>query len=306
MTFKSNQRLKIAVGIPSTGRANILAATVPLIERQSRLPDQIVICTLQPSDIPEHFGEGMSIPLVLLQSFSGLAKQRNDIIRSVAEFDLLLFLDDDFLMAPNYIAEVEQLFLEHDDIVVSTGNVLVDGIGTPGIQVKEGAMLLQALLKDPASRPDMLKDIYNGYGCNMTLRLDILRDNDIWFDENLPLYCWLEDVDLSRLLAKHGRIVKSNKQRGIHLGVKSGRTSGIKLGYSQIANPYYLARKGTMVYSKAMAMATKNLLANIVGSIAPEAWIDRKGRLKGNALALFDLLRGRISPSGVLGVEKAD
>ncbi|MEP7456480.1 glycosyltransferase family 2 protein [Phyllobacterium sp. SB3] len=306
MTSRSDQRLKIAVGIPSTGRANILAATVPLIEKQTRLPDQIVICTLRTSDIPESFGEEMNIPLMLLQSPAGLAKQRNDIIRSLGDFDLLLFLDDDFLMAPDYIAEVEQLFLEHDDIVMSTGNVLVDGIGTPGIQVREGTTLLQALLKDPASRPDMLKDIYNGYGCNMTLRLDVLRNNDIWFDENLPLYCWLEDVDLSRLLARHGRIVKSNKQRGIHLGVKSGRTSGIRLGYSQIANPYYLAGKGTMVRSRAMAVATKNLIANIVGSIAPEAWIDRKGRLKGNALALFDLLRGRISPSGVLDVEKAD
>lgn len=306
MIYESKQRLKIAVGIPSTGRAKILAATVPLIEKQNRLPDLIVICTLKPSDTPGNLGEGLSVPMLSLQSTSGLAKQRNDIIRSSADFDILLFLDDDFLMAPNYIAEVEKLFLEHDDIVISTGNVLVDGIGTAGIQVNEGASLLQALLDDPSSRPDLLKDVYNGYGCNMSLRLDVIRRNNILFDENLPLYCWLEDVDLSRLLAKHGRIVKSNKQRGIHLGVKSGRTSGIKLGYSQIANPYYLARKGTMAFSKAIVMASRNLIANIFGSISPEAWIDRKGRLKGNGLALFDLLRGRISPSGVLDVEKAD
>jgi GT2 family glycosyltransferase len=304
--LEPERRLKIAVGIPSTGRANILSATLPLIEQQNRVPDQIVICTLRSSDIPVDLGEGMTTPLLLLQSSSGLARQRNDILRSVGDFDILLFLDDDFLMAPNYIAEVEQLFLEHQDIVVSTGNVLVDGIGTPGIQVKEGAVLLQALLENSASLPEKLKDVYNGYGCNMTLRLDVLRRNDIWFDENLPLYCWLEDVDLSRLLAKHGRVVKSNRQRGIHLGVKSGRTSGIKFGYSQIANPYYLARKGTMVCSKALAMASKNLVANIVGSISPESWIDRKGRLKGNGLALFDLLRGRISPAGVHDVEKGD
>lgn len=61
-----------------------------------------------------------------------------------------------------------------------------------------------------------------------------------------------------------------------------------------------------MAFSKAIAMASKNLIANIFGSISPEAWIDRKGRLKGNGLALFDLLRGKISPSGVLDVEKAD
>ncbi len=306
MASDAKRRLKIGVGIPSTGRSDILAGTVPLIDKQTRLPEKIVLCTLKPSDVPANIGEGMKVPVTALLSTPGLAKQRNQILREHADMDILLFLDDDFLMAPNYIAEVERLFLEQSDIVVATGDVLVDGIGTPGIQVAEGAVILKALLEDPEDSPETLENVYNGYGCNMSLRMDVLRRENIQFDENLPLYCWLEDVDLSRLLAKHGRIVKSYRQRGIHLGVKSGRTSGIKLGYSQIANPHYLARKGTMLTSKAVIMAAKNVLANAAGSFSPESWIDRKGRLKGNGLALLDLLRGRISPSGILTVEKTD
>ncbi len=61
-----------------------------------------------------------------------------------------------------------------------------------------------------------------------------------------------------------------------------------------------------MLTSKALAMATKNILANAAGSLSPESWIDRKGRLKGNGLALLDLVRGRISPGGILTVEKTD
>ncbi|MBZ9656864.1 glycosyltransferase family 2 protein [Phyllobacterium lublinensis] len=306
MASDVKRQLRIGVGIPSTGRADILAGTVPLIDKQTCLPEKIVLCTLKPSDVPENIGDGMTVPVTTLISSSGLAKQRNEILKELADMDVLVFLDDDFLMAPNYIAEVERLFLEQRDIVVATGDVLVDGIGTPGIQVSEGSVILKAFLQNPEEGPEVLEEVYNGYGCNMSLRMDVLRRHNLWFDENLPLYCWLEDVDLSRLLAKHGRIVKSNKQRGIHLGVKSGRTSGIKLGYSQIANPHYLARKGTMLTSMALTMATKNILANAFGSLSPESWIDRKGRLKGNALALLDLVRGRISPNGILTVEKTD
>ena len=33
---------------------------------------------------------------------------------------------------------------------------------------------------------------------------------------------------------------------GVHMGAKGGRTSGRRLGYSQIANPVYLLRKKTI------------------------------------------------------------
>ena len=40
------------------------------------------------------------------------------------------------------------------------------------------------------------------------------------FDENLPLYGWLEDVDFCRQLARYGRIVKNIRLIGVHLGSK--------------------------------------------------------------------------------------
>ena len=66
------------------------------------------------------------------------------------------------------------------------------------------------------------------------------------FDENLPLYGWAEDVDFCRQLATYGRIVENARTTGVHLGSNSGRTSGVCFGYSQIANPLYLWRKGTL------------------------------------------------------------
>jgi hypothetical protein len=37
-----------------------------------------------------------------------------------------------------------------------------------------------------------------------------------------------------------------------------------------------------------------------VKSLRSEPWIDRRGRLKGNLLAMFDVLRGRSDPRRIL------
>ena len=122
------------------------------------------------------------------------------------------------------------------------------------------------------------------------------------FDERLPLYAWLEDVDFSRRLACHGRIVKVPSARGVHLGVKSGRQSGVRLGYSQVANPIYLMRKGTCCYRKASYQMAQNLLMNFARSLWPEPYIDRQGRAFGNARAILDLIVGRLNPSRILSL----
>jgi hypothetical protein len=87
---------------------------------------------------------------------------------------------------------------------------------------------------------------------------------------------------------------------GVHLGVKSGRISGLRFGYSQIANPLYLHRKGTLALSRAVRQMTRNVLSNAARALRPEPWCDRRGRLRGNALAARDWLRGRLDPRRIL------
>lgn len=83
------------------------------------------------------------------------------------------------------------------------------------------------------------------------------------------------------------------------MGQKNGRLSGVMLGYSQIANSLYLAQKATVprVYWR---LRVKNIAANVLRSFAPEPYVDRRGRLKGNLMALSDLMRGKMSPSRIL------
>jgi GT2 family glycosyltransferase len=143
--------------------------------------------------------------------------------------------------------------------------------------------------------------VFSGYGCNMALRLAPMRAHGLRFDERLPLYGWQEDVDLSRRLAAHGRVVKLQRARGVHLGVKQGRGSGLRLGYSQVANPLYLSgKKCGYPWRRALSHLGCNLAMNLARAAWPEPYVDRRGRLRGNLLALRDLLLGRMVPERVL------
>jgi hypothetical protein len=46
-----------------------------------------------------------------------------------------------------------------------------------------------------------------------------------------------EDIDFTSQLKRFGRVVGPSTLIGVHLGAKSGRENGIRLGYSLVANP---------------------------------------------------------------------
>jgi hypothetical protein len=116
------------------------------------------------------------------------------------------------------------------------------------------------------------------------------------FDERLVLYGWLEDRDFGARVARDGRLIKLGAALGAHMGVKRGRVSGRRLGYSQIVNPAYMRAKGTMSARDAARQALRNVVANLTKSLTPEPYIDRRGRVLGNARGLFDLARGVCEP----------
>lgn len=288
--------LRIAVGIATRGRARILAETIDDLRNQIRDPDSIFVAYSEAADIgdaPDKFPE-----VSFIRSPLGLTRQRNAILDQLALEDVVLFLDDDFYLRQDYLAAVESAFLSHSAIVAATGNVLKDGIGGPGLEVGEARSILAASLS--AKYEARVTRRFNAYGCNMILRMDPIRAHRLRFDENLPLYGWYEDVEFSRQLAPHGEIVQVENALGVHLGVKSGRQSGLRLGYSQIANPVYLARKGAVPWTYAIASMTSRSMKNLVKSAAPEPFVDRQGRLRGNLRGWWELLTNAISPNRIV------
>ncbi|MDM0049443.1 glycosyltransferase family 2 protein [Variovorax sp. J22R115] len=290
--------LKIVVAIATAGRREVLADAIRFLARQSRQPDELLICPARPEDVEPTCLDGFPCPARLVSGPIGSSAQRNALI-DASDADVMIFFDDDYLPAEDFVQETERLFAVHPGVVVATGRVLADGILGPGFTHEEGVHFLTNTGLD--ANPPSLSPIFNAYGCNMAIRLAPVRLHGIRFDERLPLYGWLEDVDFSRQLAPHGDIVQATGLRGVHLGTKrSGRSPGKRLGYSQVANRIYIMRKGHMTPLQALIGNLKNIGANLVRSLSPEPWVDRRGRLAGNALAVWDWVRGRVDPERIL------
>jgi GT2 family glycosyltransferase len=287
--------LNIVVGLVTIGRAAVLREILAELALQAREPDAVIVCGTKPADV-----EGASVirPGVrVLQSAPGLCRQRNSVIAAADDADIVVFFDDDFLPHRGYLAAVEQHMLANPRTVVATGKVLADGIKGPGLSVAEG----RAILARDTGTEAGTRLAFSGYGCNMAVRLAPMRQHGVLFDEHLPLYGWQEDVDLSRCLAAFGDVMYLEAARGVHLGVKLGRVPGVRLGYSQVANPLYLAHKRRgYPLRRAVDHIARNTAMNIVRSAYSEPYVDRRGRLRGNILAFRDLVTGRMLPERIL------
>jgi GT2 family glycosyltransferase len=290
-------RLRVAVGIATAGRPLILKQMLRELTKQQRQPDAVVVCASSNEDLGDIAVEAPAV--VTLFAGRGLAQKRNAILRHVSECDVLVFLDDDFIVHPDYVTATEAAFASDDAIAMTTGEVVADGVCGPGLDVTAARGALRDADRAASAAP---YDVYSAYGCNMSLRLDLARRHQLMFDEELPLYGWLEDVDFSRRVAAYGRVVKVPAARGVHLGVKAARQRGVQLGYSQVANPVYLMRKGTYRARYAAALMMRNIVANFGRSLWPEAHVDRTGRALGNLRAVLELIDGRLHPQRILSL----
>lgn len=290
--------LRLFVVVATVGRPGILAKTIARLGRQLRLADGIVVASVTEQDVA---GLERNLPATeRIFSAKGLCNQRNNALRHLhGRADIILFLDDDFVAADDYLLEVERLFTERPDIVGATGHVIADGIKGAGFGFEQAVAIVES--DTPAAERAVRKERAL-YGCNMAIRVDAAAG--LRFDEALPLYGWLEDIDFTYRLGRRGMLVKSDRLRGVHMGAKGGRTSGLRLGYSQVANPVYMLRKGSAPPKLAYAMMTRNLSSNAIRSLAPEPQIDRIGRLRGNLLALWHLVRGRLDPRHILVLDQ--
>lgn len=291
----SHPPLRIAVIIASTGRAECVAQVIGDLRRQTLPASRIILSVASERDLPPpHTRAGAEVVLAP----RGSAAQRNAGLDHLGgDDDVVIFYDDDFVPSRYALAGLSDLFSRDRAIVGATGVVLADGIKTPGIAYARAESIVADYDRKGRRLPIQIVDVPDLYGCNMAYRVSAIEG--LRFDERLKLYGWQEDVDFAVQVARRGRTVRSNALVGVHLGIKRGRTSGVRLGYSQVQNPLYLWRKGTMPRAKAAQLMLRNVAMNHLRSVWPEPWVDRFGRVKGNWLGFADVLRGRLTPERI-------
>lgn len=287
--------MRVCVVIATYGRKSILPALMERLEQQDRPPDEVVISAPDADHIERLSARNFKLTYVFGRT--GLCAQRNRALDEVIDrSDIITFYDDDFIPATNYISGVESLFSAHENWAAVTGNVILDGARSAGVTLEEAVKALDGVAHEPKAQTTRERE--GAYGCNMSFRSRMI--GALRFDETLSMYGWLEDIDFSSQMSKHGKVIWVSDLYGVHLGAKGGRSSGVRLGYSQVVNPIYLIRKGTLSRRFGLQLIRQNIAANIVRSLRPEPYVDRRGRLRGNLLAAGHLLARRIDPTYIL------
>lgn len=286
------------VVVASYGRPEHVAFLLGRLAAQTAPPERILLAVARAEDAPTPEGLPFAVEVVL--SERGSCRQRNAALDH-ADFDaggLIVFFDDDFVPSRTALAGAAAVLAAAPELGGLTGELLADGVRSGGLDLDQAARLVDAHDAANPSPSSRIGTLVEGlYGCNMAFRAGDLRG--VRFDERLPLYGWQEDIDFSARV--RGAMARSPAMVGVHCGARGGRErNGALLGYSQIANPAYLAAKGTMSRGLALRHGARNLLANHLRLLAPEPWIDRRGRAAGNRRALLDWLRGRMAPERIL------
>lgn len=284
--------IRTAVIIATKGRSQEVSKLLDILTLQTVPPDLIVISACDDRDIAQ--GRITNNVQVLFGS-PGLPAQRNRALAAVrGKCDIVVFFDDDFIPSRFWIERVQALMTGQPDVVCVTGHVLLDGVTIGGLEWNQGQALVDKEDSSTSGLPSdyRIRDHQSPYGCNMAFRAESIEH--LTFDERLVLYGWLEDRDFSARVGD--RMIWTDSIWGVHLGATRGRPSGLSFGYSQVVNPRYLVKKGSMTSFEAWRTIIRALAANSVGSLLQNSRVDRPGRLKGNLIAIKDIISGRWAP----------
>ena len=294
------EKVKTAIIIATKGRPHVLRETLESVRRQTLAAAHIYLSVTNLEDIPaDNSLEGVD---VLLGPPGGSA-QRNTAIRQVP-FDVpyIVFFDDDMELHPSYLEQAVSFLETHPDVVAISGIMLADG----NISRQAARAVLEqdtTWMNNPCLRDNGPHHVL--YACNAVVRSGPLRET--LFDENLPLYSFGEDYELSLRLKKLGRVGRLSNAVGVHLQVQSGRISGKRYGYAVIANNWYFLQKGVCHLAPPwsyirfiLVVVLRPLWINLRRALSGQLQRDPWGQIQGNLLAVIDIICGRSSPHRIL------
>lgn len=290
--------MKIAVVVASVGRPTELARWVDHVRRQTLEPAALIFSVAEAADLPPDF---QSEHARIIMGPRGSAHQRNaGLAACSADTDIVAFFDDDYVPSRHCLKGIENVFASDPTLGGVSGRLLADGASGPGIGWPDARELVDAFDQQYIHTEPTTAPAPDLYGCNMAFRAATIRD--LRFDETLPGYGLYEDSDFSRRVAKRARIAMSDAFTGVHQGLKNGRVAGTRFGYSQIANPWWLRKKGVLTTAQAARLMVRSIMANHLRSVRPLPWVDHAGRAAGGRLAVVDLMRGRLHPARTLNL----
>ncbi len=302
------EQLRVSLIICTKDREVVLRQTLETVFQQTQLPNEIIIVddgALDREQITD-LVEQHKIPChYLRKAVPGLAASRNVGVQH-AQGDLVLFLDDDVLLDPGYLAAIRRIF--HADpqgrVGGATGTLQInyaagvrvflrvfglDGT-TPGAILPSGSGILVRQGEITRARPVQWLS-----GCNMAYRRQVFAD--FHFDQRLGSYGWGEDRDFSYRVAQRYTLMATPEARLIHLKTPSGRIDSRRMGFMETN---YLYR----FFAKNMPKRLRNWLAlawamigimlrNLLLAAAPGQRSTALNQLRGNWAGIQAIFTGK-------------
>jgi GT2 family glycosyltransferase len=299
-------------------RAGSLKGFLGSLGEQSLVPHRLIIVDASPDEETERLVRGWSAekPLARLLLYfrvtgplRGLTRQRNFGVRWV-DTDLIVFFDDDVVLRPGCLSEMESVHRRLKVNVAGVGGYMEGsfqptnrlwrtrrflGIVSdlrPGSYQRSGMSVPWSFL--PPTEGVVEGDWLPG-GATMW-KTSVVRETG--FSETFEGYAQGEDLDFSLRARRKGKLVLAGAARFLHLVDQGGRPSHQKMGYMAVYNRFQIQRRGLenrttldvawFVY--AWGLDTLMLARNF---FFPRRVVPTLLQVGGRLRAGMDLLRGR-------------
>jgi GT2 family glycosyltransferase len=308
----------LTVAICTYKRAQSLVRFLDSLREQEPTPDALIIVDASPDDATERAIKGYEgiahlagcvLYFRTTGQTRGLTRQRNFALRWVAT-DLMAFFDDDIVLLPGCLREMESVcraldrgivgvggFVQNESSEVAMSWRLQRALGMvsslkPGKYHRSGNITPWSFLHptDKVVQGDFLP------GCAMLWQTNVARQ--VGFNEAFDRYALGEDLDFSLRAGRQGKLAVAGAARVLHLHEQSGRPDPFRLGYMEVHNRFHIQRRGlrnrtrrdVALFAYSWLMDTLLLARNL---LYPSRWGPIVRQVAGRVKAAGDLVRGR-------------
>ncbi len=290
-------RLTYAVLLPTCNRAGLVEEFLRSLEQQSYPPAEVVVIDQSDDDATQHVFEQWNPAGVakkyIHRKVKSLILARNAALNVCGAVDLVVFLDDDIELDPQFCRQIVQIFEADHDSRYAGGMGRVDGwpsqfkplqafFGMP--HEGDGKFLSSGSPTFPHSRKEFCETEFLSGGCTFWRRKIIQQYR---YDERLSGYGHCDDVDVSYRVSRRHKLFFQPAAVCFQKKDPPGRQNGRRYRYAWIQNMYYLAQKNGFSMPAYFWCVTGHFFRDLV-------CFDVE-RLMGDVSGTWNVVRGKIS-----------
>ena len=308
----------VTLAVCTMARPASLRRLLESVEHQAPPPEQVVVVDASSDEGTERALREFLIARAGFPETSyervtgeaiGLTRQRNRAVR-LAQFDLIVFFDDDVELLPGCLSELTRVHRESHEQISGVAPVLENGLSSPTrlwrlrralgvVPTLEPGRYCRSGMSTPWAFLDGDRKLVEGDwlpGCAMMWRTDVARE--LRFDESFGGYAQGEDLEFSLRAAEYGRLLVATNARCLDLHEPAGRPDHYRLGYMAIRNRWEIHRRAlsprtggdVALFAYAWTLDTVLLLRNL---LSPSRWRPTIRQIAGRLRAGYELLTNR-------------